>query len=195
MDLIVGPKVEVKPGITLRLFFRDDVPALYRAIQENKTHLTEWKSWFEPIQTKRELQRYIDNNYNYTVQLLSAECEQATHPGFQCGLFSDDGEVIGMVGFQGINLRNHIAAIGYWLIESAQGKGIMTTAVQKLMEYGWDVLNIHRYEIQMWVENKRSLHVAERLGFVQEAILKELEFRDGVYLDHFLYRLLPSDIK
>jgi ribosomal-protein-serine acetyltransferase len=194
MDTI-GPKIWIMPGIELRLFYRDDVSSLFKAVKENLAHLSEWKVWYEKLMSKREVQVFIDANYRQTVELLSPEQELINHPGFQCGIFAEDGTVLGMVGFQGLNLRNHIAAIGYWLVESAQGKGIMTLAVQKLIEYGWDVLGIHRYEIQVWVGNKRSSSVAERLGFVKESILKEIEYRNGEYLDHYLYRLIPSDLK
>lgn len=187
-------KVEIISGVSLRIFERGDVPFLFDAIQRNKAHLIEWRVWYEHLETKKTVQYFIDENRRHFDSLFDATEIKMIHPGFQCGIFSDDGKVIGMVGFQGINLRNKVAAIGYWVDEAWQGKGVMTKSVQKLIEYGWDVLDVNRYEIQAWIGNQQSIALAKRLGFIHESVLKEIELRDGKFLDHDLYRLLPSDI-
>lgn len=190
----MGPKIEIIQGVTLRIFEREDVPFLFDTIQRNKEHLIEWRVWYERLNTKKNVQLFIDENKRQCESLLNDDNSKMIHPGFQCGLFTEDGKVIGMVGYQGINLHNKVAALGYWIDETWQGKGIMTKSAQNIIEYGWDVLDIHRYEIQAWVENKQSVALAKRLGFVHESILKEIEYRDGIFLDHDLYRLLPSDL-
>lgn len=190
----MGPKIELIGGNILRLFTRDDVPALYQAILKNKAHLYEWRAWYEKLDSKRAVQAFIDENERQYSILFDQGSQLITHPGFQMGIFDVNNQVLGMVGYQAFNLRNKVSALGYWIDVDAQGRGIITQATKKLIEYGWDVIGIHRFEIQAWTGNKRSAAVAERLGFVHEAVLKEIEYRDGKFVDHDLFRLLPSDV-
>ncbi len=189
----MGPKAELVAGYQLRLFTRDDVLSLYETLQANKVHLSDWKVWYEKLSTKRAIQQFIDENEQQFNQLFDEKIHVYTHPGFQCGIINPENKVVGLVGFQGLNLRNNIAALGYWIAENEQGKGLTTLAVKNLIAYGRSVLGINRFEIQAWIGNEKSKKVAERLGFIHECILKEIELRDGEYIDHHLYRLLPSD--
>jgi ribosomal-protein-serine acetyltransferase len=190
----MGPQIELFEGLKLRLFTREDVPVLFDAIQKNKAHLSEWRAWYQKLDSKRATQAFIDENERQYGIWVDQGLQLITHPGFQFGIFDHQHGVLGMIGYQAFNFRNKISALGYWLDQDVQGKGIITQAAKKLIEFGWDVIGIHRFEIQAWVGNTRSAAVAERLGFVHEAVLKEVEFRDGVYVDHDLFRLLPSDV-
>lgn len=191
----MGLETKLDENVHLRLFTVDDVIALETCINNNKEHLHEWKSWFDLLSTKKLIHRFIETNKQHFDQLFDPNYSSATHPGFQCGFVTESGEIVGMFGYQGINLRNKVAALGYWVSKDYEGKGLVTKAGEHLINYGWSVLNLHRFEIQAWVNNRRSAAVARRLGFVHETILKEIEFRDGKFLDHNLFRLIPSDRK
>ncbi|TNE70351.1 GNAT family N-acetyltransferase [bacterium] len=190
----MAPIITLLNGFSVRVFNRNDVISLYNSIQKNKEHLFEWKAWYEHLDTKRNVQLFVDENENQCARLLEDNGFLVTHPGFQFGIFNTENEVVGMIGFQAFNLRNKISSLGYWLDSDEQGKGIITQAAKRVIEFGWDVIGIHRFEIQAWVGNERSVKVAERLGFVHETILKEVEYRDGKFLDHHLFRLIPSDV-
>ena len=112
--------------------------------------------------------------------------------GFDAGI-RYNGKLVGMVGLHYIDWKNSSTSIGYFLSEEAEGKGIITRTVSSLLNYLFETLKINRVEIQVAVNNLKSIAIPERLGFVSEGIR-----RDGQWLyDHFenlvTYSLLAKD--
>lgn len=112
--------------------------------------------------------------------------------GFQAAL-APEGEIVGTVGFPVFDRVNRNANIGYWLAEEAQGRGTMTTAVGALLDHAFYELELHRVEIHCAPDNRRSRAIPERLGFREEALLREAELVGGRYLDSVVYGMLEGE--
>jgi RimJ/RimL family protein N-acetyltransferase len=63
--------------------------------------------------------------------------------------------------------------IGYWVRHSAQGRGLVTEALQTLARFAFDGLRARRVEVRMSSANQRSRAVAERCGFTLEGVLRQ----------------------
>lgn len=98
-----------------------------------------------------------------------------------------------MVGFRSVDWRNRSTTIGYWLAADAQGRGTMTTAVRALVDHAFAEWNLHRIELQCAPANHRSRAIPERLGFREEATLRETEWVGGRYLDRVVYGMLTTE--
>ncbi|MGM0589530.1 MAG: GNAT family N-acetyltransferase [Bacteroidota bacterium] len=190
-------EISVDDHVKLRLPQGKDVEKLYAVIQNNQTHLLEWQQWLEQIRSRAHLQYFIDSNRRDTQSFLDSEKKQqsTTHPGFQLILSGNDHGIMGMIGFQGVHLRNRIASIGYWIAENHQGQGWVTRAVESLIDYSFQHWHLNRLEIQCNVENPKSMGIPERLGFTQEARLAQIEYKESEdrFVDHYLYRMLRED--
>ena len=84
-------------------------------------------------------------------------------------------------------------ALGYWLGEEFQGRGLVTAACRRLVAHSFDVLRLHRVEIRCAVENHRSRAIPERLGFRLEGRFREAEWLYDHWVDHAVYALLTTD--
>lgn len=62
--------------------------------------------------------------------------------------------------------------IGYWLRDSATGRGYMVEAVHGIVAFAAQHLDAKRIEIRCDSRNQRSCKVAERCGFVLEGVLR-----------------------
>lgn len=84
--------------------------------------------------------------------------------------------------------------IGYWLRTSAWGRGYVSEAVQVLSRFAFEMLGANRVEIRCDPRNTRSAAVPTRLGFVQEALLRN-DVRDGAgeLRDILIFALTPDD--
>lgn len=71
----------------------------------------------------------------------------ASNNGFDAGI-RYNGQLVGMIALHYIDQKNKASSIGYFLAEEAQGKGIITKSVQALINYLFEVLDLHRIEIQ-----------------------------------------------
>lgn len=62
--------------------------------------------------------------------------------------------------------------IGYWIDTQHSGNGYISEAVKGITEYAFDTLKAVRVQICAQEDNLKSISVAKRCGFIQEAILK-----------------------
>ncbi|QGY30389.1 GNAT family N-acetyltransferase [Pantoea cypripedii] len=62
--------------------------------------------------------------------------------------------------------------IGYWLSTKAMGRGYTTEACILVRDLAYNFLNAKRLEIRMAGRNIRSRRIAERCGFLREAVLR-----------------------
>ena len=69
----------------------------------------------------------------------------------------------------------------------------MTRAVRALVEHALLEWRLNRVEIRAAPENRRSRAIPERLGFLEEGVLREAEKVGDRYLDAVVYGMLASD--
>jgi ribosomal-protein-serine acetyltransferase len=105
------------------------------------------------------------------------------------------GEIIGTIGFHDLDTSNKHTAIGYWIDQRHEGKGIVTRSSLALIEYLFSEMGLNRIQINCNVENRRSRAVPERLGFTLEGVQREVEFLNGRFCDWAVYSLLQSEWK
>ena len=86
------------------------------------------------------------------------------------------------------------AEIGCWLDENYWGKGIMTEAAIKIIDFAFNTLKLHKLIWSALSFNKGSCGVALKLGFIKECEQKEHEFVKGKYADSYSFGLInPND--
>ena len=101
-------------------------------------------------------------------------------------------DCIGIMGLYRIQKEHYRAEIGYMILPEFNGKGIVTEAVGRIMQYGFEVLKLHSMEGVIDPDNIASAKVLEKNGFVKEAHFKENEFYDGKFLDTVVYSRLQK---
>lgn len=103
-------------------------------------------------------------------------------------------EVVGLIGFKDSDRQNKRTAIGYWLSERHQKKGIVTRTVEALCAFAFRQLDVNRIQIKCAVGNIPSRNIPERLGFVQEGIERESELlSSGAFTHLAIYSMLRSE--
>lgn len=99
-------------------------------------------------------------------------------------------KLIGIIGFYRTKPEHYRSEIGYMLLPEFNGQGIVTEAVARLIEYGFNDMKLHSIEAIIDPDNIASAKVLEKNNFIKEAHLKENEFYDGRFLDTVIYSLL-----
>ena len=84
--------------------------------------------------------------------------------------------------------------IGYFADVDHEGQGFVTEAVMAVLGYIFDDLKAQRVSLECDDTNLRSMHVAERCGFVQEGHIRENKRNpDGTISGSLHYGLLKSE--
>jgi ribosomal-protein-serine acetyltransferase len=173
--------LSIAEGAELRLWEAGDATELTEAIAADREHLATWLPW-------AETQGFQDSVEFLELQRLQVE----SNDGFDAALLVD-GEIAGGVGFHRVDWVNRSTSIGYWLAADAQGRGLMTAAVTALLDYAFFEWELHRVIIEVVVGNERSQAIPERLGFRQEAILRQAKLVRGSHEDTRLYAMLAPE--
>jgi RimJ/RimL family protein N-acetyltransferase len=104
------------------------------------------------------------------------------------------GAVLGAVGVDLKAFDEEIAEIGYWLAPEARGRGAATRALILLSRWTLREVPIARLQLTADVANLPSQAVAERAGFVREAVMRNgFGGRDG-HRDCVVFSLLPDEL-
>lgn len=176
----------VSQWLTDRLEIRSlqltDVHELFSLIDDNRNYLRQWLPWLDDTKTPADTHNFIRNaieQFGDTGAIIAAICY--------------DKQIVGIIGYNHIDWGNAIAHIGYWLAESHQGQGIMTTACRYFVEYSFSSLSLNRLVIRCATRNHRSRAIPERLGFHHEGRAREAEWLYDHFVDHEIYSMLSRD--
>ncbi|MGF6352315.1 ribosomal-protein-alanine N-acetyltransferase [Paenibacillus sp. 4624] len=101
--------------------------------------------------------------------------------------------VIGTCGYLGYEEGHHRAEIGYDLLSSCWGKGVMTEVARAVLEFGFNQMQLNKIEAKVDPGNEASIRLLYKLGFQQEGLLRQHEFEKGRYVDLALFSKLQSD--
>lgn len=175
---MISPNLD---ALGLRPLQAVDAAELYAVVEANRDYLARWMPWAAG-QDLAATEKFI----------AETEAQVARDDGFQAAI-APAGQIIGVAGFHSIDWINRNTSIGYWLAEHAQGKGTMTTVVRALVSHAFSEWNLHRIEIHCAPANHRSRAIPERLGFREEAVLREAELVGGQWLDSVVYGVLESE--
>jgi [ribosomal protein S5]-alanine N-acetyltransferase len=106
------------------------------------------------------------------------------------------GICIGWCGFHSWFPVHRRAEIGYHLLdEKYMGKGYMREAIQVVVAYGFNHMDLNRIEACIGPNNTASLLLVKKLGFVQEGHLKQHYFKNNILEDSLIFALLAEDYK
>jgi [ribosomal protein S5]-alanine N-acetyltransferase len=82
---------------------------------------------------------------------------------------------------------------GFALGSALWGSGVFYEGAQLVLEFAFETLGVHRLEARAAVQNGRGNGALQKLGAVQEGILRRSFLCGGRYLDQALYALLGAD--
>ncbi len=129
---------------------------LFEASLASRAELVPWMPW--------ALDLSMDAQSAFTDRAVS-EWESGS-PVFA---ITELGTAIGVIGLRrsGSEYELH-----YWLVTDRTGQGYVTEAGHALLEWARETLGARRIALHAGMENRRSLAVAERLGFTREGELE-----------------------
>jgi ribosomal-protein-alanine N-acetyltransferase len=168
------------PGknIELKLLTPEDSTELLNYYLRNKAHLGP----YEPLR---------DESY-YTIEsqrkIIIEEYKQYLNGStVNCGIFKDN-KLIGKIRLSNIVYGAFKSGIlGYSMDKNEQGKGFMKEAVNLMVEYCFEEMDLHRIEASTLVDNIRSQKVLKSCGFNELGLNKKYLYINGGWRDHLTF--------
>lgn len=149
--------------------------------------LTKNRALFEHYEPERSGIFYTEE---YQRMVLKSEYEAAKKKTFLRYYFFEKGceEIIGTVSFSNLmHFPYAQGSVGYKVDKDRQGEGFATEAMLATCGRACEYLGIHRLEANVLEENKASVRVLEKSGFVYEGTRRKNLCVAGAWQDHMLY--------
>jgi ribosomal-protein-alanine N-acetyltransferase len=109
------------------------------------------------------------------------------------GILRENQEIIGTCGFNMIDTYNLRAEIGGEMATEYWGKNIAIEAVQAIIQFGLNTMNLHSIEAKVSPQNRSAIYLMEKLGFVKEAHFKDRVLFNDSFYDMAIYTLIKGN--
>ncbi|MHC4579912.1 MAG: GNAT family N-acetyltransferase [Planctomycetota bacterium] len=164
-----------------------------RAIElEDLEKIVEWRNTTEIME------------YFYEKEPLSLEMQRRWFDGYlgrlakeKCYLIETlcDDKPIGTISLYDIDWRNRHCEFGRFFLcaDELRGKGHGREALELILGFGFNHLNMARIYCTTYLDNHRALSLYESVGFRREGVLRQHIFRDGMYVDVALLSILSDE--
>jgi len=169
----------VTARLLLRRYLPSDVPALVRLAGAREVAAT----------TLRIPHPYTEQDARDFI----AKYQNETGPESRFAItLRADGQFCGGVGLRLDPAYQH-AELGYWLGVPFWGCGYATEAARAMLDYGFDVLNLHRIYASYFAHNLASGGVLRKIGMRYEGCLRGHICKWETFHDLECYGLLKTD--
>ena len=170
--------------VTLRLLRQRDAKVLERLILGNREWLRPWEAT-NPLGP---------NSFDIKAMVKGLIRQLDDQSGLPC-VIEFQGEVVGQLNVAGITFGSvGGAVIGYWVVPEVAGRGVVPTAVALVTDYLFNVVGLHRVEIDIRPENVASLRVVQKLGLRYEGLKERYIHINGAWRDHYVFAITHEEV-
>lgn len=156
------------------------------------TYFNEWIFDKEVIQYSMTKFHRIQNLQQVSVWFESTLGDSKS---FQVGLV--DRKSNQLIGYAGIAGLNEVDGNGEYFIfignKSFWNKGLASIITPKIVEYGFNHLNLHRIFLTASSKNAHALKAYAKAGFKPEGVMREAFFRQNEYSDKIIMGTLKTE--
>lgn len=170
-----------KDGYVLRLAQREDAADYY---DQN----------FCPLDG--EVARLTGCKETFTKEEVLSFFYRSLEDGDRCFflLISPDGRIVGECVINEIDWQLRCANFRIGIFHASQrGKGIGTWATKMIRDYAFEVLKLHRLELDVYSFNPRAEKAYTKAGFVKEGVLRDAVMDGDKFADDILMAMLEDD--
>jgi diamine N-acetyltransferase len=167
-------------NINLRALEPEDLDFLFQI--ENNTTFWEVSS----IQTP--FSRFILKQY-------LANAQQDIYEAKQLRLIIEiDNKPIGLIDLFDFNPQHRRAGIGILILEKFQQKGFANEALQLVIKYAFNTLQLHQIYANITPDNKKSISLFTKNNFIKVGVKKDWIISNNQFKDEVLYQLINTNI-
>ena len=166
--------------LLLRQFVDSDIENVYKGLSDPEIIKYYGVSYKTLEETKAQMQFFAD-----------LEKERTGIWWAICSL--DNKTFYGAGGLNSLNKEHKKAEIGFWLLTNFWGQGIMTEAMPKICNYGFDNLGLHRIEGLVETDNLNCKNAMKKLDFMHEGTMRDCEIKNEKFISLDIYAKLKNE--
>lgn len=151
------------------------------------------------LRSDKDVMRYIDREPAKTIKdaedlitRILTDIDKNEAVMWAIALKEEPEKLIGTICIWKFQKEHFRGETGYILHPQHWRKGIMKEALIKVLDFGFNALNLHSVEAHISPDNIASATLLERTGFVREAYFRENFHFRGKFLDTAVYSKLKN---
>jgi RimJ/RimL family protein N-acetyltransferase len=153
----------------------------------------DWKQLYT-YTSNQEVMRYIpDGIYTDEIAKKFVEDNTGERPEKFAVILKSEDKLIGHMYFHEW-FAPQTYEIGWIFNKDYHNNGYATEAAKTLINYGFDILNLHRIIATCQPENPPSWRIAEKIGMTKEAHFRKCIMTENGWLDELFYAILKEDM-
>lgn len=150
------------------------------------------------IMNEEEFKRNVVTGIPYPVTLSDVEEDykkiSAYKDTYDFAIESiDEGKYIGECGIKKVDWKNRKTEIYIFLGNEYVGKGYGTDAIQVLLRFIFEQMNLNKVKLTVFSFNTRAIKCYEKCGFKIEGKLRDELYKDGNYQDLIIMGILKEE--
>jgi ribosomal-protein-alanine N-acetyltransferase len=102
------------------------------------------------------------------------------------------GRLVGVTSLM-INREHKRAELGYWIALDRWNQGYATESNQRLIDFGFEDLGLHRIEARHFLRNPASGRVMQKLGMQKEGVERDWAVKGDRYESLVVYSILEPE--
>ena len=102
------------------------------------------------------------------------------------------GRLVGVTSLM-INREHNRAELGYWIAFDRWNQGYATESNQRLIDFGFEDLGLHRIEARHFLRNPASGRVMEKLGMQAEGVERDWAKKEDHFESLAVYSILEHE--
>ncbi len=152
--------------------------------------------WFnDPEVTEHLTIRYPLSHAQERAFIEGVSAPNYSHVSFGVETLAE-GKLIGGVGLEHQSAENRAAVLGIALGDKGYWDGgYGTDTMRTVCRFGFEMMNLHRIELEVYAANERAVHVYEKVGFVTEGRRRDAVYKFGRYEDVLIMGLLEGELR
>jgi len=150
----------------------------------NDPEITQYLVMYRPL-TQMEEEDWFENLKNWQDTIF-----------FSIVVSEEDSseKLIGNCGIHNINWKNRVGEVGIAIGEKQyHNKGFGTEAMELLLEYGFNTVNLNRIELFVYDYNTRAINMYKKLGYTEEGRKRQFIWNKGKYHDAIMMGMLAEE--
>jgi RimJ/RimL family protein N-acetyltransferase len=173
------PNILIDDNIYLRQFEEKDVEYIYKF--KNDPDITKFLGGFSVGYSKNDIKDWIHSVRKREKDIIWSITSKSSDT------------CIGQIGLYNIDYRVGNAGIGIALSNKERNKGIGTLVHIKVLKFAFSELNLNKITAKILTFNNASVALYKKLGFLKEGEIRDFQFRDGNYINAYIYGLLKKE--
>lgn len=168
---------------------------LVRLRARETTDETRYHAWInDPEVTEYLAVRYPASHAFEETFLANEPTPSFARAGFSIETLAESRH-IGSIGLHGDSPENRSASLGIFIGDKRYWDGgYGTDAMRTVCRFGFEMMNLHRIQLDVYAENRRALRVYEKVGFTIEVSRRQAHFKHGHRLDLITMGLLEGEL-